>query len=262
MDSNSRDAAERIWNCWQNGTVMDDLPEDLRPVTRTEGYAVQAHLATLSDDAVFGWKIAATSTDGQNHIGVSGPLAGRLLGERVFQSGQMLTFGANRMAVAEPEFAFRMGRRFEPRAEPYAQAEVMDAVDTLHTAIELPDSRFADFAGVGEAVLIADNACAHEFVIGPPMPEDWRNTDLAAHPVEISVVGGGTHVGVGANVLEDPRIALNWLINELRQYGITLEAGMVVTTGTCAMPIPIGAGDRVMADYGTLGRLEITFASP
>ena len=37
MDSNSRDAAERIWNCWQNGTVMDDLPEDLRPVTRTEG---------------------------------------------------------------------------------------------------------------------------------------------------------------------------------------------------------------------------------
>ena len=69
-------------------------------------------------------------------------------------------------------------------------------------------------------------------------------------------------MGVGANVLEDPRIALNWLINELRQNGITLEAGMTVTTGTCAMPIPIGAGDRVMADYGTLGRLEITFASP
>ena len=82
MNSNNRDAAERIWNCWQNGTVMDDLPEDLRPVTRAEGYAVQAHLATLSDDAVFGWQIAATSTYSQNHIGVSGPLAGRLLGER------------------------------------------------------------------------------------------------------------------------------------------------------------------------------------
>lgn len=262
MDSNSRDAAERIWNCWQNGTVMDHLPEDVRPVTRAEGYAVQAHLAALSDAAVFGWKIAATSTAGQNHIGVSGPLAGRLLGERVFQVGQMLNFGANRMAVAEPEFAFRMGRRFEPRAEPYAQAEVLDAVDTLHTAIEVPDSRFADFSRVGEAVLIADNACAHEFVLGPPMPEDWRNTDLAAHPVEISVVGGDTHQGFGANVLEDPRIALNWLVNELRQNSITLEAGMIVTTGTCATPIPISAGDTVSADYGTLGRLEITFASP
>ena len=262
MDSNSWVAAERIWNCWQNGTVMDDLSEDLRPVTRAEGYAVQAHLAAFGDNAVFGWKIAATSSAGQSHIGVSSPLAGRLLGERVFQSGQMLTFGANRMAVAEPEFAFRMDRRFEPRAEPYALAEVMDAVDTLHTAIEVPDSRFANFAGVGEAVLIADNACAHEFVIGPPMPEDWRSRDLAAHPVEISIVGGETRVGVGENVLGDPRIALSWLVNELRQNGITLEAGMTVTTGTCATPIPIKAGETVIADYGPLGHLEITFASP
>ena len=259
MDSISRDAAERIWSCWQNGTVIENLPEDLRPTTRVEGYAIQAHLAALSDAEVFGWKIAATSTAGQNHIGVSGPLAGRLLGERVFQSGQTLTFGANRMAVAEPEFAFRMGRRLEPRVEPYSQAEVMNAVETLHTAIEVPDSRFVDFARVGEAVLIADNACAHEFVIGPPMPEDWRNTELAAHPVEISVVGGPSHLGAGANVLGDPRFALNWLVNELRENDITLESGMTVTTGTCATPIPIQAGDRVVADYGALGRLEITF---
>ena len=124
----------------------------------------------------------------------------------MFKPGQILTFGANRMAVAEPEFAFRMGSQFEPRTKPYSQAEVMDAVETLHTAIEVPDSRFANFAQVGEAVLIADNACAHEFVIGPPMPEDWRNTDLVAHPVEISVIGGATHFGIGENVLEDPRV--------------------------------------------------------
>ena len=260
-DSKNRNAAALIWNCWQNGTVMDNLPENLRPATRAEGYAIQAQITTLSDASIFGWKIAATSTAGQEHIGVSGPLAGRLLEDRVFKPGQILTFGANRMAVAEPEFAFRMGSQFEPRTKPYSQAEVMDAVETLHTAIEVPDSRFANFAQVGEAVLIADNACAHEFVIGPPMPEDWRNTDLVAHPVEISVIGGATHFGIGENVLEDPRVALSWLVNELRQNGITLERGMTVTTGTCATPIPIQAGDKVRADYGSLGSLEITFAS-
>ena len=72
------------------------------------------------------------------------------------------------------------------------------------------------------------------------------------------LVGALVGVGVGANVLEDPRIALNWFVNELRQNGITLEAGMTVTTGTCATPIPIKAGDTVMADYGPLGHLEIT----
>ena len=238
---------------------MEDLPEDMRPTTRAEGYAVQADFAALSDYPIFGWKIAATSTVGQKHIGVSGPLAGRLLGERVFESGQALEFGFNRMAVAEPEFAFRMGCHLEPRVEPYSQAEVMNAVETLHTAIEVPDSRFADFAQVGEAVLIADNACAHEFVIGPPMHEDWRQIDLATHEVEISVVGGACHLGIGLNVLDDPRIALTWLVNELRQNDITLENGMTVTTGTCATPMPIQAGDRVIADYGTLGRLEFTF---
>jgi 2-keto-4-pentenoate hydratase len=37
----------------------------------------------------------------------------------------------------------------------------MDAVHTLHSAIEVPDSRFEDFALVGAEQLIADNACAH-----------------------------------------------------------------------------------------------------
>ena len=47
-------------------------------------------------------------------------------------------------------------------------AEVLDAVDTLHPAIEIPDSRFADYVKAGEAQLIADNACAHLFVLGAP----------------------------------------------------------------------------------------------
>ena len=32
----------------------------------------------------------------------------------------------------------------------------------------------------------------------------------------------------------------------------------VVTTGTCAVPLPIVAGDRVEVDYGPLGRVEVT----
>ena len=257
-------AAREIWACWQAGTVMDRLPEALRPQTRAEGYAVQAHLAGLGRDPVFGWKIAATSTAGQAHIGVSGPLAGRLLGQRVFAPDQVLAFGANRMAVAEPEFAFRVGRRFVPRRAAYTRAEVMEAVEGLHPAIEVPDSRFADFARAGEAALIADNACAHEFVIGPAMADgpgaSWRDVDLAAHEVEISVAGGPTHPGRGANVLDDPRTALTWLVNELSANGIPVDAGMTITTGTCATPIPIQPGDTVTANYGVLGRLEVRFA--
>ena len=36
---------------------------------------------------------------------------------------------------------------------------------------------------------------------------------------------GQQFVGHGKNVLGDPRIALTWLANELRQLGVTLKAG-------------------------------------
>ena len=36
--------------------------------------------------SLFGWKIAATSSSGQKHIGVSEPLAGRIFKEKVYQN--------------------------------------------------------------------------------------------------------------------------------------------------------------------------------
>jgi 2-keto-4-pentenoate hydratase len=254
----SEQAAKLIWNCWKNGTTIQNLPDGLRPQSREQGYAIQAHYENFSGQSIFGWKIAATSLAGQKHIGVSGPLAGRLLQERVFQSNSKLIFGKNKMKVAEPEFAFHMGETIKPRYTVYDQAEVMSAVDTLHAAIELPDSRFGNFLLVGEEQLIADNACANELVIGLEMPDLWRTLDLSIHEVTITILGGKTNIGLGANVLGDPRIALTWLANELSKNNISLNAGTTVTTGTCAIPIEINQGDSIIADYGVLGQLQMS----
>lgn len=257
-----RAAADLIFGHWQAGTRMPALPAELRPATRAEGYAIQAHLE--SHDSLFGWKIAATSAAGQHHIGVDGPLAGRILAQRVYAAGGTIPWANNYMNVAEAEFAFRMGRDLPPRAEPYTVADVLNAVATLHPAIEVPDSRFTDFASVGGPALIADNACAHDFVLGPATTADWRPMDLVEHRATGTVTGGTitggvTHEGIGRNVLGDPRVALTWLANELSTHGITLRAGEIVTTGTCAIPLPIAPGDEVTADFGILGRVSARF---
>ena len=262
-------ASDLLVRHWRNGTRLAALPADLRPATRAEGYAIQARLERRSAGPLFGWKIAATSAGGQAHIGVDGPLAGRLLAERVRDSGAELALGANQMKVAEPEFAFRMARDLPPRAAPYEVDTVLDAVDTLHPAIELPDSRFEAFETAGAPQLIADDACAHQFVLGPATGASWRSLDLAQHRVVGSVVGSGAgsgaggveREGTGANVLGDPRLALTWLVNELSGLGIPLQAGQVVTTGTCVVPLPIAPGDAVLADLGILGRAEVRIAA-
>ncbi len=121
-----------------------------------------------------------------------------------------------------------------------------------------PNSRFADFASAGAAQIIADNACAHLFVLGPPATSNWRALDLVEERPVITM-RDRQFVGHGKNVLGDPRIALTWLANELRQLGITLKAGRVVTTGTCHPPLPIQAGDRVECDFGSLGKVSVGF---
>ena len=260
-EDDMRAASDLLFSHWREQTRLDALPPRLRPATRAEGYRVQAFIEAHTARPLFGWKIAATSAAGQKHINVDGPLAGRLLAERVIADGGACPLGNNLMRVAEMEFAFRMAADLPPRAAPYTQDDVMGCVDTLHPAIEIPDSRFHDFTKVGLAQLVADNACAHRFVLGPAAPEGWRAVDLAAHPVRAFVNEEVAGEGSGSVVLGDPRIALTWLVNELSRHQMTLRAGEVVTTGTCVKPVAIEAGETISGDFGPLGRVAVTIKS-
>ena len=256
-------AAHHIWRHWQNGESLDELPADIRPHTRAEGYAAQACLPEASGREVPGWKIAATSKAGQQHINVSGPLAGRILSGQVLPPGAQVPGLGNRMRVAEPEMAFLFGRELPARVQPYSEAEVMAAVASLHPSIEIPNSRFARFIQAGEAQLLADNACAHQFMLGHAAPDVWRNLDLSRHPVHATVISASGQTwqreGSGAAVMGDPRAALTWLVNELSVLGIGLLAGQFVTTGTCMVPLELLEGDTVQADFGVLGQIGMRF---
>lgn len=160
-----------------------------------------------------------------------------------------------------------MGKALPPRSdgEPHDIKEVMDAVESLHLGSEIPDSRYEDFTKGGAAQLIADCACADQFVLGPEVTSDWRAVNLAGHLVkgwatDSSGKERDPHHGSGAEVLSDPRVALTWLVNELNENNMTLEKGQFVTTGTCIIPIPVKPGDTVTGDYGDFGTIKLKFA--
>jgi 2-keto-4-pentenoate hydratase len=252
-------ASATLRDHWRRGTKLDALEASLRPRDRAEGYAIQAAIEHGSAGHLFGWKIAATSEAGQKHINVDGPMAGRILSETVIADGGTASMAGNEMRVGEPEFAFRMAADLPPRSQPYTVQQVLDAVGTLHPAIEIPDSRFSDFVSAGAAQIIADNACAHLFVLGAPTTSNWRALDLVEQRPVITL-REKQFTGHGRNVLGDPRIALTWLANELSLLGVTLRAGQMVTTGTCHPPLPIQSGDVFAADFGVLGKVSVRFS--
>jgi 2-keto-4-pentenoate hydratase len=256
---NIETAAAVLWQAWQQGHSIDSLPADCRPQSLEQGYAVQAALAARCGQPVAGWKIAATSTAGQTHIAVDGPLAGRLFADRISRHGSTIPLGpANIMCVAEAEFAFMLAEDLPPRPEPYSQEEVLARVADLYPAIEIPNSRFADFVHAGGAQLVADDACAHRFVLGEKVTAAWRRVNLASHPVTLYVNDQPVTRGLGADALGDPRVALTWIANNHALQGAGLVAGQIITTGVCGKPSPIEAGDGVVADFGDFGRVTVT----
>ncbi|MFT7532748.1 MAG: 2-keto-4-pentenoate hydratase, partial [Gammaproteobacteria bacterium] len=165
----------------------------------------------------------------------------------------------NRMLVAEGEFAFRLSNDISPGNSELSREQVMDQVDGLFPAIEIPDSRFINFASAGAARLVADNACGREFVLGDEVTGQWR--EIALDRFEVRMIKNGQLFlqGTGADVLGDPRDALTWLVNMCRSRGVSLQAGEIITTGVVGAPVPIAAGDNVIADFGVLGKVIVSF---
>ncbi|MFN5881807.1 MAG: 2-keto-4-pentenoate hydratase [Burkholderiales bacterium] len=251
-------AADPLCTALRAGHHLTELPVAVRPQDRAQGYAVQREWITRLGPAA-GWKIAATSLAGQQHIAVSGPLAGPVFADRVQDAGASVSLQANRMRVAECEIVFRFGQDLPARSGGYTPQEVRAAVDALAPGIEVPDSRFMNFEKAGEAQLIADCACCRDMVLGHFMPVDERMGTLAGLRVRATVNDGRELEGIGSNVLGDPLAALLWFVNELSSVGQTLSRGQFVTTGACVTPIPVLPGQKVEADFGWLGRLGVSF---
>ena len=247
-----------LWEAWQERTQMDALPADCRPGTLDEAYAVQDGLAERAGLALAGYKIGATNAQVQARFGVDAPFSGRLFADHV--GGSPLTVPANTVNfyAIEAEFDFVMASALAPRAAPYTREEVRAAVASVHPAIEVPDSRYADWLSMKAPDLIGDNAIGCMLCLGPEAAGGLDH-DLAGQPVIVRVNGEVVSEGAGANVLGDPWNVMAWLANHLSERGLTLEAGHVVTTGSAADVVQCQPGDTVTAEFGPIGQAEVHF---
>jgi 2-keto-4-pentenoate hydratase len=237
-----------------------ELPAGALPTTAEEAYACQDVLISLLTrrygGEVVGYKIACTNKIAQDLLHMDGPFHGKLLSSFCFDSPARIEAGQFFMRVIEAEFAFRMARDLAPGARILSREDVADAVEGVLPGIEIVDSRFDEWTTVGAESLIADNACHAAWVKGG-LVAGWRGLDLAAQEVRLAVNGAIIERGTGAAVLGHPLNALHWLVGNLHARGIVLKAGQYVTTGVTT-DIYLGQpGDRIRADFGPVGAVEL-----
>jgi len=255
-------ASELLAQARINHKRLPALPPAIRLNTAAEAYAVQDALIdglrVHYGGSVIGYKVACTNVTAQRQLNVDAPFCGRLLSAFFFESPARIEASKFFMRVVEAEFAFEMARDLPPAPAARSRAEIAAAVKGVLPGIEIVDSRFDDWTTIGAPSLIADNACNAAWVKGSVVT-GWQSIDLAAQAVRVTVNGKLLREGSGANVLGHPLHALEWLVNNLSARGIGLKAGQYITTGVTTEVYMAERGDRITADFGPVGSVDLEF---
>ena len=251
--------AENLWRVRTSGGQVP-VAAAAELATVADAYRVQRMIEARASMRRFGWKVGATSEAAQRSLDSDGPVSAPMHAPSCFESPALVSVFPGQSASVECEFAFRFCRDLPRRPETYGLDEVLEAVCGLLPAIEVVGGRFEDgLSGIGQRRLIADMSAHTAFVHGWEQT-GWRAIDAKSHRVSLYRNGAAVRDGVGSNALGDPLLVLLWIANHLSSRGESIDAGQIVTTGTCTGITPAAHNDRFVADFGTLGLVEATIA--
>lgn len=240
-----RDAARDATAVQPIVVAHPDLDED-------DAYAVQRELMALhraDGAATIGFKLGLTSAAKQTAMGVHEPIYGELTD----QMRRQRTAGGLIHPRIEPEVAFLL--RAELAGEP-DRAAVLAATDRVGPALEIIDSRYADFR-FGLVDVIADNASSAGLVLGP-LRAAADDLDWDAQRCRLTVDDDVVDEAPASAVMGHPADAVAWLVARLARHGRRLEAGALVLSGALTNAVPLVPGVRVRAEFTDLGVVEAT----
>jgi 2-oxopent-4-enoate/cis-2-oxohex-4-enoate hydratase len=225
-----------------------------------DAYAVSLALLAhrlQAGETVIGKKIGVTSEAVQNMLGVHQPDFG---------------FLTDRMQVPDGSDVRIAGRLIQPRAEAeiafilksglagpgVSPAEVLAATESIAPCFEIVDSRIRDW-DIGIVDTVADNASCGVFVLGAARV-DPRSLDLAALTMSVWKNDQPLSRGLGSAVQGSPLASVAWLANTLGRYGVTLDPGDVILSGSLVPLEPAHPGDRFRLVLEGVGEAAVGFS--
>ena len=229
----------------------DDLPA---------AYAVQQGLVQrrlAAGATVVGRKIGATSKAVQDQLGVDQPDFGYLLDDMDVSTHAPISMATLLQPRVEAEVAFRLACDIDVPEDEITLELVRAAVEVALPALEIVDSRIADW-GITFTDTVADNASSGLYVVGE---QGLPLTELEPRDVvmSLSINGEERSTGTGAACLGDPLEALRWLAVQAARFGDPLRAGHLILSGALGPFVPFAPGDRVVASISGFDPLSVEF---
>jgi len=223
------------------------------------GYAVQDMLRErwqARGRRLVGYKAGLTSRAKMAQMKVDTPTFGFITADMAVPDGGVCPTRLLARPRVEPEIAFLM--KHDIPGSLRTEADVLAATDFIAPAIEIIDSRYANYKFDLPSV-VADNSSSARYVIGG---RPRRPTDLDLRTIGIVVLQNGEIVGEAASgaVLGNPARTIVMLSQWLEARGERLEGGSLILTGGACEAQLVSAEDSVCARFQGLGDVVVRFA--
>lgn len=227
-------------------------------LTIDDAYAISLDFLarrTAEGERVVGKKIGVTSKAVQDMLGVFQPDFG-FLTDAMYVDGDIDIAATGLIQPrAEAEIAFILK---DALVGPGVTAEqVIAATDAIAPCFEIVDSRIDQWK-IGIVDTVADNASCGVFILGEARV-DPRKHSLPDLKVTVKKNGKQISEGLGSAVQGDPAQAVAWLANTLGAYGVTLDAGDIILSGSLVPLEDAVAGDTFEMELEGIGGCTARF---
>jgi 2-oxopent-4-enoate/cis-2-oxohex-4-enoate hydratase len=237
---------EALYRAMRERLTLPPLTETHPDISVEDAYHVSRAMLALrcerDGEYVVGKKIGVTSEAVQSMLGVFQPDFGFLTNAMAFADGAVIP--ASDMLIApraEGEIAFRLKETLSGTDN--TEDSVLEATACVLPCFEIVDSRIANWQ-IAIQDTISDNASCGVYVLGEA-EIDPRGVDLSALRIDLYKNGSPLSSGLGSAVQGNPLAAVAWLANTLGAYGIDLEAGEVILSGSVVPLEPVQPGDTL-----------------
>lgn len=227
--------------------LLDALPPSAVPETVEEAVLIQDEVARATG-LVLAWKVGAANPSAQ-------PTRAPIHAETLFVNPSHIPASMFSYIGAEAEIAYKFAKDLKPQAGNLTLEEVLDAVESVHPAIEIVDTRFAVWDSQPKLVHMADQGSHGALIIGAPITA-WRSMKPQAQRVTLEIDGVVVGDKIDGNTAGNPEALLLWLANGGAGALGGIKAGQYVTTGSCVGTVMAKAPVEVKATL--VGRGDVS----
>ena len=235
----------------QGGPALSEA--DLRPADAAAAYALQdAILERIGP--IGGWKVGAKTATAE-------PTCAPLPASGILPSGTSLRLIPSSLRGIEVEVALRVRRDIADSPQEIDALTLDDLFDAVFPAIEVVETRLADFIDADPFSKLADLSSHGALVVGPAATVRPGAVRLPQLRAILSFDGQSVADTIGGNPAVDLLRLTRWLAGHCVQRGSPLRKGQIVTTGSCTGMLFAQSRQQIEGEIVSIGKVELSIST-